>query len=296
MRRLPEAMAARLASGTTTLCRCWRIERRDGAMLGFTDHDRDLEFDGVIHRAGSGLTAGAAEAATGLGLDTQTVEGALSAAAITEEDVILGRYDGALVRRFLVDWTEPEVRVLTGTGRIGEVRRSGAAFEAEVVGLAEALNRPFGRALLTTCDRRLGDDGCGVDLDDLGWSGRGTVVATTGAAGLVAAGLDGFEAGLFALGRLVWETGANAGVAQGVRRHAPWSGGTLVETDRAAPLAVAPGDVFRVTAGCDKRLATCRDRFANLANFRGFPHIPGDDFAAGYPREGGRHDGGSLFR
>jgi hypothetical protein len=45
--------------------------------------------------------------------------------------------------------------------------------------------------------------------------------------------------------------------------------------------------------GCDKRLATCRDRFANTLNFRGFPTIPGDDFLTVYPVEGDRNDGSS---
>ncbi len=45
--------------------------------------------------------------------------------------------------------------------------------------------------------------------------------------------------------------------------------------------------------GCDKRLATCRGRFGNVLNFRGFPTIPGDDFLTAYPRDGERHDGGA---
>lgn len=292
MRRVPEGLAASLASGVTTLCRCWRVERRDGMRLGFTDHDRDLAFEGVVHRAGSGLTAGAAEAALGLGVDTQTVSGALSDAAITEADVTFGRYDGAAVRQFLVDWTDPEQRLLTGVGQIGEIVRTGMAFEAEVVGLAEALNRPFGRALLETCDLALGEARCGIDLDDPAWHARGTATAVSGAARLDVDGLDGFQSDLFTHGRLVWESGANAGVAQTVARHE----GAVLEMSRPAPQAVAPGDAFRVAAGCDKRMATCRDRFANLANFRGFPHLPGDDVAMGYPRDGGGHDGGSLFR
>lgn len=43
---------------------------------------------------------------------------------------------------------------------------------------------------------------------------------------------------------------------------------------------------------CDKRWRTCVDAFGNGANFRGFPHVPGDDFIAAAPVVGGRHDGG----
>lgn len=44
---------------------------------------------------------------------------------------------------------------------------------------------------------------------------------------------------------------------------------------------------------CDKRFETCRATFANAANFRGFPDMPGDDFLLARPASGGRHDGGS---
>ncbi len=47
--------------------------------------------------------------------------------------------------------------------------------------------------------------------------------------------------------------------------------------------------------GCDRQLSTCRDRFGNVANFRGFPHIPGNDFVLKYPRSGDALDGGALF-
>lgn len=57
------------------------------------------------------------------------------------------------------------------------------------------------------------------------------------------------------------------------------------------------GDAFHVSPGCDKSFATCRGRFGNGVNFRGFPHIPGNDFIIGGVRPGdGALDGGSLFR
>jgi len=51
---------------------------------------------------------------------------------------------------------------------------------------------------------------------------------------------------------------------------------------------------FRVVAGCDKTAETCRAKFSNFLNFRGFPHIPGDDWVTAYPKNGAVHDGSSL--
>ena len=37
----------------------WRVHRRDGVTLGFTSHDRDLWFGGVLHRAAPGMVPSA---------------------------------------------------------------------------------------------------------------------------------------------------------------------------------------------------------------------------------------------
>ena len=94
MRALPEGLAASLASGVTTLCRCWIVERADGVRLGFTDHDRDLVVEGVTCEAASALTASAVESSTGLSMDTRSVSGALRSDAIGEADIERGLYDG----------------------------------------------------------------------------------------------------------------------------------------------------------------------------------------------------------
>ena len=82
-----------LASGLTTVCRCWSILRTDGTEFGFTDHDCDLAFDGVTYRANTGLSALAVQQSTGLSVDNTEAIGALSDAAIRQEDIEAGRFD-----------------------------------------------------------------------------------------------------------------------------------------------------------------------------------------------------------
>ncbi|MEO0426520.1 MAG: DUF2163 domain-containing protein [Pseudomonadota bacterium] len=296
MRALPSTLSASLATGCTTHCRCWQVARRDGVTLGFTDHDRDIAFDGVVHRAEAGLTAGALELSTGLRLDSQEVAGALTSEAIHEDDILKGLYDGAAVRQYLVDWQAPESRLLLSAGTVGEIRRRGTAFEAEILGLSEALNRPFGRVYSRFSTVALGQPGCGVDLDDPAYVATGTVGAVLAVDRLEAHGLEAHATGHFGDGRLTWLTGANAGAVGHVRRHGVAEGVVTLELWNIAPLAMAEGDSFEVAAGCARDAATWKARFGNLHDFRGFPHLPGDDHAAGYPREGGEHDGGSLFR
>lgn len=295
MRAVPQSLSDTLQSGVTTLCRCWSVTRRDGVVLGFTDHDRPVAFDGLVFEADAAFNAEAVESATGLSADTHTVTGALSSAAITDADIERGFYDGAKVTLWLVDWKQVDSRLLLSRGLVGEIRRGKGAFEAEIVGLSEVLNQPFGRAFLHGCDRRLGDAKCGVDLTAPVYRGAAVVTAVIDGQQFAVSGLENYAPGWFSGGRLVWDSGANAGVEGHVKTHAAPGGSATVELWLTPPMPVAAGDGFTVTAGCDKTAETCRDRFANLLNFRGFPHMPGDDWAAGYVGTGGEHDGGSLF-
>lgn len=294
MRVLPSTLTDSLESGVTTLARCWVVRRTDGVRLGFTDHDNDLAFDGVVFRAGSGLTGSAVERATGMRADSQSISGALQSEAIDEEEITRGLYDSAEVQLWLVDWQNPASRVRLATGRIGEIRRSKTAFEAEILGLSEQLDQPAGRAYIRRCDLRLGEPLCGVNTAQPLFRGTGTVSTLTGTSRFVATGLSGYIATWFSEGSLTWTTGGNTGVVSEVKTHLNANGIATLDLWLAPPVEILPGDQFEVTAGCDKRCDTCRVKFNNLINFRGFPHMPGDDWVAGY-RSGGGHDGGSLL-
>ena len=111
-----EDLLAHLAGGVSTLCRAWAVRRRDGVELGFTDHDRDLRFDGLTYRAGTGMTARTLMQTTGFAVDNSEAVGALSSDAVTEADLLAGRYDAAEVRCWLVNWTDVGQRLLQFRG------------------------------------------------------------------------------------------------------------------------------------------------------------------------------------
>ena len=294
MRIIPPALQAKLSAGVTTLARCHVLRRRDGVVMGFTDHDRDLVVDGVLCRAGPGLTTSEATMRLGLQVDGAELSGALADDSLSEDDLAAGRWDAASVDVWLVDWSEPELHVLLAGGTIGEVRREGLAFAAELRSLADRLNQESGRLYTATCAADLGDARCGVDLNDPAHKGSGSVVALAGTSSFTAAGLDGFDDGWFTAGRLVFTSGANASLAVEVKAHTQGTGSSRLSLFLPMPEPIAVGDAFAVTAGCDKALSTCRDRFANAVNFGGFPHIPGNDFALSYPNTGDNNDGSRL--
>jgi len=286
MRTIPPALQAKLDSGVTTLARCWIVTRRDGVTMGFTDHDADLTVAGTLCHADTGLTASEATARLGLQVDGSEIAGALADDSLAEADLAAGRYDAAAIEMHLVDWSEPSLFVLLAKGVLGEVRREGSAFAAELRSLAHRLDEESGRLYTATCSADLGDARCTIDLNAPAFRGSGTVAALAGASAFHAAGLDGFVDGWFTGGKLSFTGGANTGFAVEVKVHRVALDGVLIELWQRAPEPILVGDAFTVTAGCDKRFATCRDRFANVVNFRGFPHIPGNDFVISYPVPG----------
>ena len=291
MRQLSEAFAARLGAAGTTLCACWRFERRDGAVFGASDHDRVLEVDGVSYAPARGIEGARLTATADLSPGRAAARGALDADFISEADLALGLWDGARVDVFVVDWRAPEHRVLAWSGRLSDVRREGEAFAAELVSLKADLERPVGRVFQKTCDAEVGDARCGVDLEASAFRGAGVVSEVVSARAVRASGLGAFADGWFRLGRLSWTSGANAGASGFVVRH---GAGASAEIELAADEvnAIEVGDGFVVTAGCDKRFATCGAKFANRENFRGFPHMPGNDAVFAGPSDRHANDGG----
>ena len=169
--------------------------------------------------------------------------------------------------------------------RLSKFIPPGAAFTAEVRGLAHYLQQPKGRLFQYACDADLGDARCTVDLDDPAFRGIGIVADASSQRLFTATGLDTFEADWFTRGLVTFTSGANTGRAQEVKRHAAGDPATI-ELWQPMAQPIAPGDVFTITAGCDKHFATCRAKFDNGVNFRGFPHMPGNDFITAVARPG----------
>ncbi len=290
MRDLSPDFRARLDSGATTLCACWRIVMQDGVVQGFTNHDRDIVFDGVTFAVMSGLVGSSFDAELGFAVGGADVSGALSSASIEESDLINGVWDGARVELWRVDWRAPENRILQHVSIVGEIRRSGSAFVAELRSLAHALDQQRGRLYGANCDADLGDARCGFALLAAPFSVNLPVVGATRSQ--VEANLSATSSSFYTGGQIHFLSGLNQGARAHVKDH--HDNQLILWT----PLAQAPtpGDMFRLTAGCDKTFATCQAKFVNVTNFRGFPHLPGNDVVFAYAGRRSRLDGGSMFR
>jgi uncharacterized phage protein (TIGR02218 family) len=294
MKTLPEGLQEHLDTGATTLCWCWRLLRTDGAILGFTDHDRDLEFDSTIFTAATGFTASEIRDTVGLSVDNLDVDSALSSDLLDENDLAAGLYDNAAIEIFRVNWQNLEQRVLMRSGSLGEVRHGEASFAAEIRGLAHYLQQPKGRVYQYGCDAVLGDNRCKLDTTSLKISG--TVLAVNNQRSFKVAGLEDYENDWFSRGLLTWQSGDNNNRSMEIKSHSLGNSSTTIELWQPMSQPITPGDTFSATAGCDKHFATCQQKFDNAVNFRGFPHIPGNDFVVSYPNsDDPNNDGASRL-
>lgn len=284
MRTLPAGMQAHLDSGTTTLCHCWRLTLASGERLGFTDHDRTLTFDGTSFEAAAGFTGSEIESSLGFSVDNLEASGALQSGRLDDTRLRAGDFDHAEVELWRVNWADVSQRLLMRKGHLGEVTYGDGAFQAEMRGLSHLLGQTRGRIYQHGCDAVLGDARCGVNANLPAYSVTATVMAVTGetlrVSGIAAA--DDW----FTRGRALWLSGAGQGRSLAVKRQRNMGGEDHITLWQAPAFAVAPGDQIRLTAGCDRQFSTCRGKFNNAANFRGFPHMPGNDFVTGFARQG----------
>ncbi|SMR72833.1 phage conserved hypothetical protein BR0599 [Aliiroseovarius halocynthiae] len=284
---------AHLGEGVTTVARLWKVTRRDGVVYGFTDHDLDVQMDGIAYKADTGMTAHALSQTTGLSVDNTEALGVLSTDAISEEDIRAGRYDGAEVEAWLVNWRDVSQRYLRFRGKVGELAREAGGFRAELNGLSEAMNQPQGRSYQSPCSAVLGDGKCRFDMNQTGYSVELDLVSNDEETVFLFADLGTYPKNWFVRGRFKVLTGAAQGLNGLIKNDTKGENGArTIELWEALRAEMQPGDRVRLEAGCDKLPGTCRKKFNNFLNFRGFPDIPGEDWLMAYPIPAERNDGG----
>lgn len=296
MKAIGSPLQAHLDGGATTMAYCWKVTRTDGAIQGFTEHDRDLTFNSVTYIASSGFTATQVEASLGLAVDNLNVDGALSSDTINDDDIASGLYDNAEIELYWVNWADVTQLVLISKGSIGEVQRMKTAFSAELRSQSDKMAQKVGRTFQRFCDASLGDARCTIDLTASTMHGTGTVSSLQNARTMVCSGLGAFVDDWFSLGYLTFTSGLNDGIKMDVKLHTVTASAVTVELWFRAPFNISATDTFAIVAGCRKDSGTCINKFNNIINFQGFNFIPGNDILTAYPIQGApNQNGGSIF-
>ena len=288
-----DSLIEHLKTGASSTCHAWHVVRKDGKEYGFTDHDEDLTFDGIIFKANSGLTAGAIQKTAGLAVDNTEVSGALTDAGITEADIAAGRFDGAKVTTWLVNWSNVDDRTIRFRGHFGEIQRGSGAFKVELRGLTDTLNQQRGRSYQPNCAAVVGDAECRFDLTQPGFRLEASVQSIERNGVYVIKAQPDFPEQWFERGKATILFGRAQGITGVVKFDREKVGGRQITLWIDFKVSPEIGDLIAFDAGCDRSATTCRSKFSNFLNFRGFPNIPGADWVASYPTATVRNDGGS---
>jgi uncharacterized phage protein (TIGR02218 family) len=289
MRSISPQLESHLQGVVTNHCFVWIIRCHDEQTFGFTDHDFPLVIKGVACEPQSGMNSSEAHSKLGLSVSGSEIEGVLVSDRIREEDIESGLYDDALVETYLVNWSAPDEHLFLQSWTVGKITRSGEKFVAEIKGTAAAYDKIHGRRILRQCAAELGDQRCGIISSDPRYHARGAVIVADGF-DMEMSGLDSYASDWFMHGSFTWTSGRNKGTKSKVTLHRA----KLIRLREEAVFAVETGDEFEILAGCDKSFAACKAKFFNSSNFRGFPHLPGNDAAYSYISKDMNFDGGAL--
>jgi len=290
MRAVPAAITAARQSESSRLCQIWEVTRTDGTILRFTEHDRDLIVSGNTYLSTASFDPSSIKANADMAVGDMDVRGAFSVGEVTAADVLAGKYQGASFWVGEVLWDAPEEGVdILKFGWLGRCKELGGQFTFELLGPGMMLQHTIGEIYSPTCRATFGDARCKVDLESVQITV--TVTAVTSRREFAVSGLSTPVADYWSLGLAQWLTGANAGISMEVQTSDVDDVALLL----AMPFDIAIGDTLRLTAGCDHTLAMCRDRFNNVLNFRGEPHVPvSDDLIRGPGADVARATGGSA--
>jgi uncharacterized phage protein (TIGR02218 family) len=256
---------------------CFTFTLATGTALTWTNVDEPVTYNGATFSSTGPLVQGLKyKASVGLEVDkqqitisarpTDLIAGNPALQAIRE-----GAFDGATVQRDRVFLTAIGGSVIGGVtlfhGRVSTVDNVGrTSAQLTVASDLVILDYDMPRNLYAaTCSHTLYDSGCGVI--------RGTYSATgtVGVGSTATSILTGAAAAGHAQGSIVFTSGANANLRATVKSVSPGYSLTLMYP---LPETPASGDGFTVAFGCDHTRGTCQSKFANLANFRGFPFVP----------------------
>jgi uncharacterized phage protein (TIGR02218 family) len=276
MKTISTELEAHISGEVTSLATCWKLTRKDNVVFGFTSHDRDIIFETITYKASSGFTPSAIETSGTLTVDNLDVEGMLSADIITEKDILSGRYDFAAIEIFQVNYSNlAQGKLHLKSGILGEVSVHKKQFVAEIRGLTQQLSQTIGELYSPSCRATLGDSRCKVNL--AAHTATGSITSKISDQQFTDSGRSE-ASGLFTSGVITFTSGANNGISMEVKEylHSSSTGGQLILV-LPMPYTVSIGDNYSITKGCDKTLGTCKQRFDNIANFRGEPHVPGLD-------------------
>jgi uncharacterized phage protein (TIGR02218 family) len=291
MRIIPASLEEHFGLAEQTFCFAWRITPVRGALLmpteGFTNHDRDLTSNGLLHKSSAHTLPTAFPFS--IGLPNNALEAMLlfDGLALDESDVAAGKYDGARVSLHALNYAgDPdEVLDLFG-GFLGKAQFGKEAATFELNPWSTLLNGEMGRVFTEKCPYPRFARGYCANGIDVGGLADGPVISSFTKVAAVTTvysashftitggALSGLAADWANYGILRFTDGPLDGAEfDVVKQNAASSNTVEIWLNLPAPVRPASGDMVALERGCNRTKADCIAR-NNLSNFGGFPYMP----------------------
>lgn len=249
-------------------------------VMGFTDNVVDLERDGLNYNAETAFSPTAHNTSDKLQVPTVEMESIMLPSpenyGVSEEDINGGMLDFAEVRVQIVNYEDLSLGGLwVGRGYVGQITLKNDQYVAELRGLSQIAAQNILEVYSAGCRYDLGARRCQKDVSVPPFFVTGSITAITSDRIIFEDTARTEATGYFDYGKVTFRTGLNAGIGMEIRVYT--LGTTTVELWQPMPFAFTIGDTYEMVAGCAKTLEACRDKFDNMINFGGFPHLPGED-------------------
>lgn len=287
MKNLSTPFRTRLKNGGT-LAYGLRIILSDGlTRLGYSSFGRSLTFDGVTFRPNNGVNPGANQSSINLNVGNSEAKIFFDDAEITEQQLLSGLLDNASVLWFIFDWQFPptdldatinQSALILMQGNFGKFSGDDLSVKGEILSIEDKLSQSNPIVTQPRCRNTLGDIRCGATVASF----IGTVTNSGGATFNFTIGTinNASVTGECSNGRVEWISGSNAGSSAKISEH---NDGEII-LSQLPYRSIQPGDSFRAFQGCDKTTDDCLNRFNNILNYRGEPHLPGTNALIRGPR------------
>lgn len=262
------SLQSHLSSEVTSIAHCLKLVLTNSTVMGFTDHDQDIVYDGVTYESSTAYNLSSLASSSNLAVDKIDIEAVLDSSYITAADLRAGKYDFAEWYLFIVNWKDLTMGKLDlSRGWLGKTEIGKHRYFTEANTIFQALDQNIVELISPACRANLGDTRCGINL---ALYVIGSTV-TIGSSNQIFTGTGVTSANIYNHGKLVWVSGSNAGYEVEVKSNTADGVFTLTQP---MPNVIDIGDTCSVYQGCNKSKERCIE-FNNITNFRGEPWLPG---------------------
>jgi uncharacterized phage protein (TIGR02218 family) len=272
MKNIGDDLKKSLADSSPSMARCFRIKLKDNSIIAFTEHRSELKIGNVLYKPGCSFEENSGlRAFSDMTSNSYGVVSIFDGVNIKKDEVFLGKFDGAEVNVFMVNYDHPEYGSISIiSGFVDSLEISGEKIYFSVAGIMSVLEKTIGDVYSPLCRAKFCDKKCSLAAQDYTFYGAIASVASEIEFHSEDSPIKDKAIDYFKYGYITFVDGKNAGSSVEIKQS---SLGDIVLN--ISPVNVMEiGNQFRLVAGCDKKFSSCGGKFGNAINFRGEPNLP----------------------